>query len=805
MRLGVRTRRSLFVDFSLSYHIAVLAHERLAIVDPIGGAQPLRNAAGSVWLAVNGEIYNSPELRREFEGPTLRNSMLGNRPYSSLVSDLKCGDLSKVDLRPYLNTTLITTHTGAYAWGFVVQSLATAAFLDSLQTRVQSAVDEDDRRVWARVLEGAHNAAGSVSAGQTEWFYWYVGESGRSIPVRYARGRGHLADVFHAYSDGLTCAGVEFTAGLIAGDYIARVNKEQALAMEGAIGKLLGWNDWTPFEGSSRKWMNRMPLGASWYVNPIEMKALMKARGAVLRDDLYPLEMEDDVIDAVRDLASRHAGKGITSAFDNWLREAVCYQGAPVSASWFTHWAIRHRVWEDYDGPREDDVLADIYCAMLCNGWKPFAIGRAANFSSILESPEVRDHCKARHFVLQDSETMRINAKAQRKSQLGAWRKAVKLYSEWYPRAQTRDRAQCVAPESLGLSLAELAAVSVVEITETRSIDPVGGATSSSEAEPSTKRRKNLRATCPKATFLTESDCEPILHMYQAEVDRAAIVSAAASSSSSEQKASFVLDDPATFLNKLNGMFAFVLTDEQTDRVIAARDHAGIIPLYMGRDSDGALWFSSELKAICDICVFFEDFPPGHYYDSRTGSLTKWYNPLWHDETFIPQDKLDLTVVRKGLEAAVKRQLMSDVPFGECVCCTFSDAVRVFSVRFRHPLTCGCVCYLAMSTGVLLSGGLDSSVIAAIASRMCPKGSLHSFSVGLKDSPDLKAARIVANTIHTIHHEIHFTIQEGLNAIRDVIYHLESQAHLPRESQIAIIRTYFYVTNTFCHLFVCDS
>ena len=283
-----------------------------------------------------------------------------------------------------------------------------------------------------------------------------------------------------------------------------------------------------------------------------------------------------------------------------------------------------------------------------------------------------------------------------------------------------------------------------------------------------------LRAELPNAAFLTESDCEPILHMYQAEVDRASAASSAsaagtaapvANGSAAVSSASPLLDNPSTFLNKLNGIFAFVLTDERTDRVIAARDHMGIIPLYMGRDADGALWFSSEMKALADICVSFEDFPPGHYYDSReqSGKLIQWYKPLWHDETFLPQDPLDLTALREGLEAAVKRQLMTDVPYG-----------------------------------VLLSGGLDSSVIAAITARLCSKRiesdstspawwpSLHSFSVGLKGSPDLKAARTVADYLHTIHHEMHFTIEEGLNAIHDVIYHLESQTHAQTLPSVAL-------------------
>jgi len=254
--------------------------------------------------------------------------------------------------------------------------------------------------------------------------------------------------------------------------------------------------------------------------------------------------------------------------------------------------------------------------------------------------------------------------------------------------------------------------------------------------------------------YVTSSDCESVLHLYP---------DAAKAAKRDEDV------DIAGFLNKLNGIWAFVLSDERNDRFIAARDHMGIIPLYYGHDAEGAVWVSSEMKALADACVTFEDFPPGHYFDSRGGKVLPWYRPLWHDETRVPTDTLDLPRLRQGLEDAVERQLMSDVPFG-----------------------------------VLLSGGLDSSLIASIAARIYNKrakaaaalvadgkladtdgignthGSalwshtLHSFSVGLKDSPDLKAARQVASHIKSIHHEFNFTIEEGLHAIQDVIYHLET-------------------------------
>lgn len=242
---------------------------------------------------------------------------------------------------------------------------------------------------------------------------------------------------------------------------------------------------------------------------------------------------------------------------------------------------------------------------------------------------------------------------------------------------------------------------------------------------------RELRAKhCSHSHFNTESDCEVITHLYEKFVDQ---------------------DSISTFLNEINGIFGFVLVDEQRDRYIVARDHIGIIPLYWGRDEDGGLWISSELKALSDICVQFEDFPPGYFYDSQSDTKYKWYQPPWHDEKYLPTTTLNLPILRQQLESAVSRQLMSDVPYG-----------------------------------VLLSGGLDSSLIASIAARICAKrtdhnnGSdswwprLHSFSVGLKDSPDLAAAQRVAAHIGSVHHAFVFTIDDGLNAYDDVIYHLET-------------------------------
>jgi asparagine synthase (glutamine-hydrolysing) len=244
---------------------------------------------------------------------------------------------------------------------------------------------------------------------------------------------------------------------------------------------------------------------------------------------------------------------------------------------------------------------------------------------------------------------------------------------------------------------------------------------------------KQLRSTLTNPSpFLTESDCEIILHLYE------------------QHQQSPSPTGVSDFLNQLNGIFAFILLDESTGNFLIARDHMGIIPLYTGRDAEGSLWISSEMKALVDICVTFEDFPPGHYM-TQDGDKVAWYCPVWHDEQYISSNPLDLVKLRVGLEDAVKRQLMSDVPYG-----------------------------------VLLSGGLDSSLIAAIAARVCANRvedegksaawwpRLHSFSVGLSNSPDLKMARVVANVIKTVHHEFIFTVEEGLDAISDVIYHLET-------------------------------
>ncbi|MBP1668680.1 MAG: asparagine synthase [Bacteroidetes bacterium] len=225
--------------------------------------------------------------------------------------------------------------------------------------------------------------------------------------------------------------------------------------------------------------------------------------------------------------------------------------------------------------------------------------------------------------------------------------------------------------------------------------------------------------------FLTFSDCEVILPLYR--------------------------EKGTGFLDELNGIFAFALYDMEKDRYMIARDHMGIVPLYMGWDKHGNFYVASELKALEGICLKIQEFPPGHYLSSEEGEIKQWYRRDWMDYEAIKDNTTSLDVLRHAMEDAVHRQLMSDVPYG-----------------------------------VLLSGGLDSSIVSAIAKKYAARRvesndlqdawwpSLHSFAIGLKGSPDLDAARKAAEHIGTIHHEVHFTIQEGLDAIRDVIYHIET-------------------------------
>jgi asparagine synthase (glutamine-hydrolysing) len=225
--------------------------------------------------------------------------------------------------------------------------------------------------------------------------------------------------------------------------------------------------------------------------------------------------------------------------------------------------------------------------------------------------------------------------------------------------------------------------------------------------------------------FKTHSDCEVILPLYH--------------------------EKGPSFLEDLNGIFAFALFDREKDAYLIARDHIGIIPLYIGWDQYGNFFVASELKALEGVCNKIEEFPPGHYLFSKDGVMTKWYQRDWMNYDAVHNNSTSQDDLKKSLEKAVHRQLMSDVPYG-----------------------------------VLLSGGLDSSIISAIAKKYASKRiesddkidawwpQLHSFAIGLEGSPDLAASHKVAEHIGTVHHEIHFTLEEGLNAIRDVIYHIET-------------------------------
>ncbi|MGC1391086.1 MAG: asparagine synthase B [Bacteroidales bacterium] len=225
--------------------------------------------------------------------------------------------------------------------------------------------------------------------------------------------------------------------------------------------------------------------------------------------------------------------------------------------------------------------------------------------------------------------------------------------------------------------------------------------------------------------FQTHSDCEVILPLYR--------------------------DKGPAFIEELNGIFAFALYDRLKDCYLIARDHIGIVPLYIGWDPFGNFYVASELKALEGVCNKIQEFLPGHYLYSKDGVMTKWYKRDWENYSAVENNGTSIEELKEALEASVHRQLMSDVPYG-----------------------------------VLLSGGLDSSVVSAIAKKFAPKRiesydmseawwpQLHSFAVGLEGSPDLAAARKVADHIGTIHHEINFTVQEGLDSIRDVIYHIET-------------------------------
>lgn len=237
---------------------------------------------------------------------------------------------------------------------------------------------------------------------------------------------------------------------------------------------------------------------------------------------------------------------------------------------------------------------------------------------------------------------------------------------------------------------------------------------------------EELREKTPNYPYKTKSDCEVILALYK--------------------------ENGIHFLERLNGIFAFALYDEEEDSFFIARDHMGIVPLYYGFDNHNQFFVASELKALEGKCSIIKTFPPGHYIYSKEGlEPKKWYSRDWEEFDKVKNNQSDTVKLKKALENAVYRQLMSDVPYG-----------------------------------VLLSGGLDSSIVSAITKKFAAKRveshnkesawypQLHSFSVGLEGSPDLIAAKIASEHIGTIHHEINFTVQEGLDALSDVIYYLET-------------------------------
>ncbi|PIA32324.1 hypothetical protein AQUCO_04500137v1 [Aquilegia coerulea] len=229
-----------------------------------------------------------------------------------------------------------------------------------------------------------------------------------------------------------------------------------------------------------------------------------------------------------------------------------------------------------------------------------------------------------------------------------------------------------------------------------------------------------LRNRLPNHKFRTGSDCDVIAHLYE--------------------------EFGEDFVDMLDGMFSFVLLDTRDNSFLVARDAIGITSLYIGWGLDGSIWISSEMKGLNDDCEHFECFPPGHLYSSKNGGFRRWYNPSWFSEA-VPSTPYDPIVLRRAFENAVVKRLMTDVPFG-----------------------------------VLLSGGLDSSLVASITARHLAEtkaakqwgAQLHSFCVGLEGSPDLKAGKEVADYLGTVHHEFHFTVQDGIDAIEDVIYHVET-------------------------------
>ncbi len=237
--------------------------------------------------------------------------------------------------------------------------------------------------------------------------------------------------------------------------------------------------------------------------------------------------------------------------------------------------------------------------------------------------------------------------------------------------------------------------------------------------------RRSLRG---EHHFQTASDCEVLLYLWDEE-------------------------EPKRFLNRINGIFAFVLWDPKRGTFLIARDPIGVVPLYVGWDQDEHLYVASELKALAGVCERIREFPPGHFLlgSDPERAFQRYYQPAWAEPGFVPAEPYDRMKLRDALEAAVHRQLMCDVPYG-----------------------------------VLISGGVDSSIVAAIAAKYSSRRieeddlepawwpRLHSFAIGLKGAPDLAPAAKVARHVGSVHHEVHFTVQEGLDALSDVIYHLET-------------------------------
>ncbi len=267
-------------------------------------------------------------------------------------------------------------------------------------------------------------------------------------------------------------------------------------------------------------------------------------------------------------------------------------------------------------------------------------------------------------------------------------------------------------------------------------VDPAGGAQPMRSADGDLVlavngeiyNHRELKAALVQPYQLqTESDCEVISALFREDADIGG------------------------WLNRLNGIFAFALWDRAAQRVVIARDPIGVVPLYWGHDAVGRLCVASEMKALADICDDVAQFPPGHYYDSAVGEPVRYYQRPWRDHEGTVGVHVSPRELREAFEAAVHRQLMCDVPYG-----------------------------------VLLSGGLDSSLVAACAARFArnrieeddqseawwPR--LHSFAIGLAGSPDLAAAEIAAKALGTVHHGFTYTLEEGIDALPEVIRHIET-------------------------------